>query len=77
MISERLRKRVPEFGPLSDTHHDMLEAADVIDALVASSPDLSNVITWLENGCDPIMAVKELRIYKERVDAALAMARRK
>lgn len=76
MISERLRNRIPEFGPLSDFHHEVLEAADVIDAFVAATPDLSCTISWLENGCDPLMAAKELRIYRERIDAALAMARK-
>ena len=29
-------------------------------------PDLSAVISWLENGCDPKEAVKELRLYQSR-----------
>lgn len=75
MISERLRDaRLDEW---SDTAEKLREAADVIDALVAATPDLSCTISWLENGCDPLMAAKELRIYRERIDAALAMARRK
>jgi len=30
-------------------------------------PDLTPVITWLENGCDPKEAAKELRIYRENM----------
>ena len=30
-------------------------------------PDLSPVIAWLENGCDPKEAAKELRIYQQRM----------
>ncbi len=32
-------------------------------------PDLSPVIAWLENGCDPKEAAKELRIYQKRMRA--------
>lgn len=32
-------------------------------------PDLGPVITWLENGCDPKEAAKELRLYKEAIEA--------
>ena len=28
-------------------------------------PDLSAVISWLENGCDPKEAAKELRMYRD------------
>lgn len=31
--------------------------------------DLTPVITWLEGGCDPKEAVKELRLYQERLEA--------
>ncbi|WP_249696503.1 hypothetical protein [Stappia sp. WLB 29] len=37
-------------------------------------PDLSSVITWLENGCDPLKARDELLIYKARIDEAKAKA---
>ena len=30
-------------------------------------PDLSAVIAWLENGCDPKEAANELRIYQQRM----------
>lgn len=43
------------------------EAADEIERLRADlMPDLSAVISWLENGCDPKEAVKELRLYQSR-----------
>ena len=31
-------------------------------------PNLQPVIDWLERGCDPIQAAKELRIYQSRRD---------
>jgi hypothetical protein len=35
-------------------------------------PDLSSVIAWLENGCDPKHAATELRIYQRRITARLS-----
>ncbi|MFJ2989998.1 hypothetical protein ACIPF8_19200 [Collimonas sp. NPDC087041] len=35
-------------------------------ATKATQPDLMPVISWLENGCDPKEAAKELRIYRDR-----------
>jgi len=32
-------------------------------------PDLGPVITWLENGCDPREAAKELRLYAKAIEA--------
>ena len=32
-------------------------------------PDLGHVIAWLENGCDPKEAAKELRLYAEAIKA--------
>ena len=32
-------------------------------------PDLDPVIAWLENGCDPKEAAKELRLYAETIKA--------
>jgi len=47
--------------------------AEVIEAAVQaereSFPDLGPVIAWLENGCDPREAAKELRLYKEAIRA--------
>lgn len=40
----------------------------------AALPDLSHIIAWLENGCDPKAAVDELRIYQARIGAARAKA---
>lgn len=42
--------------------------------IFAALPDLSHVIVWLENGCDPKNAAKELRIYQARINAALSRA---
>lgn len=38
---------------------------------VEGLPDLSAVIAWLDNGCDPKHAADELRIHKARIDHAL------
>jgi len=47
--------------------------ASVIEAAVQAEreafPDLDPVIAWLENGCDPREAAKELRLYKEAIEA--------
>lgn len=43
--------------------------------LYEALPDLSHVIAWLENGCDPKKAAQELRIYANGIDAAKAKAR--
>lgn len=37
-------------------------------------PDLSHVISWLQNGCDPIKAANELQAYQERIGRAKAKA---
>jgi hypothetical protein len=34
-----------------------------------SFPNLDPVIAWLENGCDPKEAAKELRLYAEAIRA--------
>ena len=39
---------------------------------VEGLPDLSAVIAWLDNGCDPKHAADELRIHKARIDQTLA-----
>lgn len=41
------------------------------DRLAKGMPDLSSVIGWLANGCDPTHAVTELRILQVRIDRAL------
>lgn len=77
MISERLRNRIPEFGPLSDFHHEVLEAADDIDALVGAAERGRYYVDaavredgGIEN-CDV-----GYRVDIEAIDAALAMVRR-
>ena len=41
------------------------------DRLAKGMPDLSSVIGWLANGCDPTHAVTELRILQARINHAL------
>ena len=47
--------------------------AEVIEAAVQAEreafPNLGPVIAWLENGCDPREAAKELRLYNEAIKA--------
>ncbi len=38
-------------------------------------PDLSHVIIWLRNGCEPAKAADELQLYQKKIDAARATAR--
>lgn len=45
--------------------HNTLEGLPSIDS--AQLPDLSAVIQWLESGCDPAEAVKELKHYQGRL----------
>ena len=54
---------------LIDRHaDDWNEVGEMANAwLRANQPDLSPVIAWLENGCDPKEAAKELRIYQQRM----------
>ena len=51
-----------------------LEELERFAALVAAAereafPDLTAVINWLENGCDPKEAAKELRLYAAAIRA--------
>lgn len=49
-----------------------IDAAEArADRLSKGMPDLSSVIGWLANGCDPTHAVTELRILQARIDHAL------
>ena len=73
MISERLRKHVPEFGPLSDSHLDVIEAADVIDALVAALEKSR----WYVEAYDTREHNSDQDADLTQIDAALALARRK
>lgn len=61
--------------------HPVLDVSEADMALIAAAPemlgalpDLSAVITWLENGCDPVKAAGELRIYQGRIQSAIAKA---
>jgi len=51
-----------------------IEKLERFAALVAAAereafPDLTAVINWLENGCDPKEAAKELRLYAAAIRA--------
>jgi hypothetical protein len=55
-------------------YEDWDEELERFAALVAAAerkewPNLDPVITWLENGCDPKEAAKELRIYAAAIRA--------
>lgn len=55
-----------EHGTLYVTHEDALQA--VVDAVAAQHKTFQNlllVIQWLENGCDPQEAAKDLRVYQQ------------
>jgi hypothetical protein len=56
---------------VESAYKDLLEKA-VAEAVAAERkewPNLDPVITWLENGCDPKEAAKELRIYAAAIRA--------
>jgi hypothetical protein len=56
---------------VESAYKDLLEKA-VAEAVAAERkkwPNLNPVITWLENGCDPKEAAKELRIYAAAIRA--------
>lgn len=40
-------------------------ARDAVRLDREAAPDLTPVIDWLENGCDPQNAAKELRLYRD------------
>jgi hypothetical protein len=44
-------------------------ARDAMGYKIGRLPNLWPVIRWLEGGCDPTEAAKELRIYAERINA--------
>ncbi len=55
-------------------YEDWDEELERFAALVSAAerkewPNLNPVITWLENGCDPKEAAKELRIYAAAIRA--------
>lgn len=66
---------------------DLAEATKRIEALAdsdkmlallgryaAAMPNLGNVISWLDNGCEPAKAADELRIIQGKIDALLSPA---
>lgn len=72
VIASKNQKPTPiDFEEIKANGRLLAAAPEMFDAL----PDLSAVITWLENGCDPLKACDELRIYKARIDAAKAKAK--
>jgi pyruvate carboxylase len=56
-----------------ELEHTDEHIASVIEAAVQAEreafPNLDPVIAWLENGCDPKEAAKELRLYAEAIKA--------
>ncbi len=54
-----------EFSP-----QDTLKIADSDAARLPYCPDLTAIINWLEGGCDPQEAVKELRYHQGRITEA-------
>lgn len=71
---EAAEKRI---GGLEDRLTEELERTgelrSQVAALKAALPDLTSVIEWLANGCDPQHAVTELHIYQDRIDQAIAL----
>jgi hypothetical protein len=56
-------------------HGDIEYFAEIFAEMVAQRerdlfPNLDPVIAWLENGCDPKEAAKELRLYAEAIRKA-------
>ena len=47
-----------------------LKQAQPVKQEPVACPNLQPVINWLENGCDPKEAAKELRIYQDKMKAA-------
>lgn len=48
-----------------------VDQSEAVRVARGALPDLSSVIAWLENGCEPKHAATELAIYKGRIDKAL------
>jgi hypothetical protein len=77
MAREAGFERVVEDCPRTGIKTVEIYAPDSLErfaALVAAAereafPDLSAVINWLENGCDPQEAAKELRLYAAAIRA--------
>lgn len=64
---------LPEFStdaPVKSAPQDTLKNADSGAAGLPYYPDLTAIINWLEGGCDPQEAVKELRYHQGRITEA-------
>lgn len=63
-------------GYLSGPGFEAAQMARALKAALASPvaapvvPNLRPVISWLQNGCDPMAAAEELQRYQDRLDAA-------
>lgn len=69
--NEHLDSNRPDLTCWALRHDDGRRVSDEeMMAIAQSVPDLGPVIAWLENGCDPKDAAKELRIYQQRIKAA-------
>jgi hypothetical protein len=71
MTQEDIIRMAREAGMTTMAHDSRIErfAALVAAAERKEWPNLDPVITWLENGCDPKEAAKELRIYAAAIRA--------
>ncbi len=57
LLVREMRTRADALALILAAYRKMREAA----------PDLTAVIAWLKNGCDPAHAVTELQIYQDRL----------
>jgi hypothetical protein len=71
MTPEDIIRMARQAGMTTMAHDSRIErfAALVAAAERKEWPNLDPVITWLENGCDPKEAAKELRIYAAAIRA--------
>ena len=71
VMQDRTRGKLVTIVDTSEADALLFAAApEMYEAL----PDLSHVISWLQNGCDPIKAADELRVHQRRIDHAKAKA---
>lgn len=52
--------RKPELAKISDLEGELVRCMKKI-------PNLEAVINWLNNGCDPLQAMEELKRYRDRI----------
>jgi hypothetical protein len=71
MTRDDIIRMARQAGMTTMAHDSRIErfAAAVATAERKEWPNLDPVITWLENGCDPKEAAKELRIYAAAIRA--------